>query len=78
MSIRGREGHSSHTWWTGLTDDEKRDILVKYEKLREWNKTRPVPWPDMRDLTNTRLSKFNEKDIYCVSRFKDYYNNMPI
>lgn len=59
-------------WWATLSDDQKLDLVKQYQILREQNAIKKdfAQWPDMRDLSNIRVSKFSQKDIYCLFRFR--------
>jgi hypothetical protein len=58
-------------WWNNLSIEEKIKAKNNFLAIREWNKTQKNPYPNMWDITDIRVNKLSDKQIYRIWVFKD-------
>lgn len=68
------EGHKYQytTWWSNLTNEQQRYYKDYFLKVRDYCIKNKINYPNMWDITNIRVSKLSDKQIYRIWVFRDY------
>jgi hypothetical protein len=60
-------------WWDSLTLEQKHFYKNLFLEIRKWNLTQRNPFPDMYNITDIRVNKLSDKQVYRIWVFRNYY-----